>query len=129
MPGDSFPIYPSISNDANKNMYVFIKIDMPVCNGNKPLYYFDIRDGWSLIEDNAGSEVYAYCEEEMTVLHPGEITGPLTSEMNMKKISAAEYAVMDSLDFTITGYAIGTEDVSTDPSEAWITCCELGNVP
>lgn len=48
--------------------------------------------------------------------------------MTMQLISNAEYAAIDDINFTITGYAIGTEDVSTNPAEAWEQCKLIGNI-
>ena len=48
--------------------------------------------------------------------------------MTMRSISNAEYAVIDDINITITGYAIGTEDVSTNPKDAWNECKEIGNL-
>ena len=39
-----------------------------------------------------------------------------------------KYAGIDDINVTITGYAIGTEDISTDPIEAWNQHKEIGNI-
>ena len=36
--------------------------------------------------------------------------------------------VVTNSNITITGYAIGTEDVSTNPKDAWNECKEIGNL-
>lgn len=46
----------------------------------------------------------------------------------MNEISNAEYAAIDDINITITGYAMGTEDMSADPQEAWNQCKALGNI-
>ena len=46
----------------------------------------------------------------------------------MGEISNAEYASIDDINITITGYAIGTEDVATDPVEAWEQCKAIENI-
>ena len=48
--------------------------------------------------------------------------------MTMQLISNAEYAAIDDINFTITGYAIGTEDISSNPTESWNQCMEIGNI-
>lgn len=65
---------------------------------------------------------------EMTVLCPGESTSALTSQMTMKSIAKAEYAAVDDINITITGYAIGVEEVSTNPVYAWNECKEIDDI-
>ena len=127
-PGDSFSVSPVIYNDATEDMYVFVQIQMPVTEDSLPLYTFDADIGWSLVESDAGSVVYAYGSEGMSPLQPGESTIPLTEQMTMRSITNAEYAAIDDINLTITGYATGTEDVPTEPAEAWNVCKELGNI-
>ena len=64
----------------------------------------------------------------MYVLTHGEATIPLFEMMTMKSISNAEYASIEDINVTVTGYAIGTEDISADPVEVWNICKELGNI-
>ena len=124
-PGDSFSTSPLIYNDATEDMYVFIKVEMPTVVGGEKLYAFDLNSSWVEVEDG----VYAYATEtEMTTLAPGEETTPLTTEMTMKPITNAVYAVIDDINITITGYAIGTEGVASSPQEAWTICKELGEL-
>lgn len=72
--------------------------------------------------------MYAYGSEEMTTLAPGESTTALTEQMTMKSITNAEYAGIDDINITITGYAIGTEDVATNPKDAWTYCKVLAGI-
>ena len=53
---------------------------------------------------------------------------PLAEQMTMHAMSNAEYATIDDINITITGYAIGTEDVSVTPAEAWNQCKIIGNI-
>lgn len=69
-----------------------------------------------------GSVVYAYGGDEMYMLHPGETTTALTEQMTMREKCNSEYAVIDDINFIITGYAISTEDISLIPEEAWEQC-------
>ena len=52
----------------------------------------------------------------------GESTTALTEQMTMRSITNAEYAGIDDINITLTGYAIGVEDVPTVPEEAWEHC-------
>ena len=58
----------------------------------------------------------------MTVLSPGNCTTALTEQMTMRSITNVEYAGIDDINITLTGYAIGVEDVPTAPVEAWDYC-------
>lgn len=126
-PGDSFDVKPVINSDATEEMYAFIQVNMPI-TAEGELYTYDVDDGWTTIIDNEGTFVYAYADSEMTVLQPGESTSALTEQMTMDEISNAEYASIDDINITITGYAIGTEDVATDPVEAWEQCKAIENI-
>lgn len=105
-PGDRFNVKPVIRNNATEEMYVFIQVDMLVI-GNGALYSFDVDREWIPVSDHDGTIVYAYAGSEMTTLPPGECTTALTEQMTMNEISYAEYAAIDDINITITGYAIG----------------------
>lgn len=126
-PGDSFSVSPVIFNDATEEMYVFIQVDMPETD-NGMLYSFDADSDWCFLSEDGGTVVYAYGNSEMTALQPGESTSALTSRMTMSEVSNAEYAAIDDINITITGYAMGTEDMSTNPIESWNQCMEIGNI-
>ena len=126
-PGDSFSVSPVIFNDSTEEMYVFIQVDMPE-TGNGMLYSFDADDDWCFLSEDGGTVVYAYGNSEMTALQPGESTSALTEQMKMNEVSNAEYAAIDDINITITGYAIGTENMSTNPIESWNQCMEIGNI-
>ena len=80
------------------------------------------------IGEGDGTVVYAYGSTEMTILAPGDSTSALTNQMTMKSISNAEYAAIDDINITITGYAMGTEDMSTNPVDSWKECKTIGNI-
>lgn len=126
-PGDSFSVRPVIYNDATEEMYVFIRIQIPTVSEGM-LYVFDINEDWTLVESSNGTVIYAYGNADMTVLSPGDSTGPLTNQMTMQTISNAEYAAIDDINITITGYALGIEDMIGDPIEVWSICKEIGNI-
>lgn len=126
-PGDSVSVNPVVTNSATEEMYVFMKIQMPEWDSS-PLYTFRADDAWVLVESADGAVVYAYANPEMTVLNPGDSTTILTNQINMRSISNAEYAEIDDINITVTGYAIGIEDVSTNPEDAWNECKSIGNL-
>ena len=117
-PGDSFSTSPTIENDATEDMYVFIKVEMPTAWSGEKLYEFNVDSSWVEVEYG----VYAYGGEAMTVLTPGDSTTALTEQMTMRSITNAEYAGIDDINITLTGYAIGVENVPTVPEEAWVYC-------
>lgn len=126
-PGDSFEVKPVVYSDATEEMYVFIQVDMPT-TADGALYSFDADNEWIPVSDNDGTIIYAYAGSEMTALQPGDSTSALTEQMTMDEISNAEYVAIDDINITITGYAIGTEDVSENPTEAWEQCKLIGNI-
>lgn len=126
-PGDSFDVRPIVYSDATEEMYVFIQVDMPTTTDGV-LYSFEVDSEWVPVSDNNGTIVYAYAGSDMTALQPGDSTSALTEQMTMEEISNAEYAAVDDINITITGYAIGTEDMSANPIEAWEQCKLIGNI-
>ena len=126
-PGESFDVKPVVTSDATEAMYVFIQVDMPE-TFDGALYTFEVHPDWIPVGDSDGRVVYAYAGSEMTPLQPGDSTSALTEQMTMKSISNAEYAGVDDINISITGYAIGTEDVSADPQEAWEQYKAIGEI-
>ena len=134
-PGDNFSVSPVIFNDATEEMYVFVEIQMPEYtdsslpeSGDSLLYTFDVNEEWTLVESGNGTVVYAYGTDDMTLLGSGDNTSALTNQMTMQSISNAEYAGIDDINITITGFAIGTEGVSTIPKDAWNECKAIGEM-
>ena len=126
-PGDSFYVEPLVYNDATEEMYVFIRVDLPTNEGNA-IYSFDVSDEWCVVSEDEGLVVCAYANSEMTALQLGDSTSALTEQMAMNQMSNAEYVTIADINITITGYAIGTEDVSVTPTEAWNQCKIIGNI-
>ena len=120
-PGDSFAVSPVSDNTATEEMYVFIEVDMPESNG-EPLYTFDANEEWMLVEEDTEHYVYAFGRDELTQLHPGEETTSLTEQMRMREISNAEFADIDDINVTISGFGIDTNGMSTDPERVWEEC-------
>lgn len=127
-PGESFDVAPDIYNDATESIYAFISLKMPSTN-QEPLYVYEIdNESWIEVETVDDIIVYAYANNGvMTAIDPGQATVPLTNSMTMRDITNAEYAGIEDISFTITGYAIGTEDIDTDPINLWSICRDLGN--
>ena len=128
-PGDSFRVNPTVHNDATEEMYVFLSFDMPLVS-ETVLYSYEIdNDSWIMVEEAGGTVVYAYASNGIMIpLSLGDTTPALTDQMSMINISNADYAAIDDINFTITGYGIGTEEVTTDPNEAWVYCKEIGEL-
>ena len=99
-------------------MYVFIEVRFPLYESAE-LYEYNIDENWVLVESSDGDMVFAYAEDGMTVLCPGESTTALMSTITMKHISNAEYAEIDNINISITGYAIDCEGYTTVPTEVW----------
>lgn len=122
-PGESFETSPTVYNNATEEMYVFMKVEMPVVSDGS-LYSFDLGEGWV----DLGDGVYAYADDAMTTLVPGDNTPALTSAMKMREISRAEFSTLENISIKITGYAIGTEGVDNNPVQAWNCCKTIGNI-
>ena len=129
LPGDSFFCSPVVTNDATKEMYVFVAVDHPSLE-NESIYEYIVGDDWVLVENTAERQVYAYgSSAALTTLALAESTSPMTTQMTMKNISSADYAGIDDINVMITGYAVGTAEVSDiDPSSAWLECKQKYNV-
>lgn len=126
-PGDSFRVNPTVYNDATEEMYIFLSLDMPLVSETALYSYETNDDSWIMVEEAGGTVVYAYASNEtMTPLPSGDTTTALTDQMSMIDIRNAEYAAIDDINFSITGYGIGTEEVTTDPKEAWVYCKAIG---
>lgn len=95
-------------------MYVF----MPTVDNGSPLYTFQCNEEWTEAENTDGRIVYAYGAGEMQIMMSGDSTSVLTEQMTMESISNEEYASIDVINVTFTGYAIGEDEVSTIPKEA-----------
>lgn len=91
-------------------------------------YTYDVNGDWTLVENGTGTAVYAYAGADMTVLQPSESTTALTNQMTMRSITNAEYAAIDDINISITGYAMGTEEMSTNPTDAWSECETIGGI-
>lgn len=96
-----------LTSDASVDMYVFIRVEMPSYNGDG-LYDLNVNDTWKLVEsgrvDDKWIEVYQYNE----VLGPEETTSALSDKMTMVDMSKADFAQLNDIDVSMTGYACGS---------------------
>ncbi len=120
-PGESYSLTHRITNDATQEMYMFIEIIMPSFE-SQPLYTLEAQEAWVLVESGETNYVYAYAGNEMTVLATNESTDVLTDKITMRAISNGDYAAIDDLNISVIGYAIGIENVSANPVQAWKYC-------
>lgn len=116
-PGDTVSTNPTITSESSVDIYVFIKVEMPVFN-DAGLYELAVNDSWSMVERSESNgtwvEVYRYNEP----LAPDESTTSLAGKLTMKNITLAEYADIEDINVSMTGFACRTADV-TDIDEAW----------
>ena len=122
--GDSMNVLPVIENTLTEEMYVFIEVDIPDVNG-EPLYTLVANEEWSLVETKADSNVYAYGNDQMTVLHPGETTSELTSMITMKNISNVDYVYVDNINISFNEYGIDINSVVSNSENVWNECKAL----
>ena len=116
-PGEKVSINPMITSMSSVDMYVFIKVEMP-CYNDTGLYELAVNDGWSLVEsevvDNKWIEVYRYDTE----LNPDQSTTVLANKLIMKNMTLAEFAEIEDINVSMTGFACRVADV-TNIDEAW----------
>ena len=116
-PGESVSVNPVITSESSVDIYVFIRVEMPVYNSGG-LYELTVNDGWSLVEieavDNKWGEVYRYDD----VLTPDQSTTVLANKLTMVNMTLAEFAEISEIDVSMTGYACRVADVA-GIDEAW----------
>ena len=115
-PGESMSINPVISSNATVDMYVFIWVEMPGYS-DAGLYEIDVNSSWSVEEAQAVGDKYIAVYRYDDVVAPGESTTALGSSLTMVNMSMADYAGLDDINVTMTGYTCGAEDESLDT--AW----------
>ena len=118
-PGESMSVNPIITSESSVDMYVFIRVEMPVYNSGEGLYSFEPNSEWSLVESSEGLdgkwvEVYRYNEP----LTPDESTTPLASSLTMKNMTLADLAEIKDVNVSMTGYACKVSDVGSI-DDAW----------
>lgn len=114
--GESVSIDPVLTSDASVDMYVFIRVEMPVFKGDG-LYDINVDSSWTLVEsgtvDGSWVEVYQFND----VLGPMQSTVALGDTMTMVDMNKAEFAELSEIDVSMTGYACKVSDTSSE--EAW----------
>lgn len=115
--GESVKINPVLTSDASVDMYVFIRVEMPEYNVDG-LYDLDVNDTWTLVEsgtvDGSWFEVYQYND----VLRPELSTDALSNKMTMVDMSKADFAQLNDINVSMTGYAYKVSD-NVSAEEAW----------
>jgi len=103
-PGESMSINPIITSKSSVDMYVFIRVEMAKYN-EAGLYELSRNGVWV--------EVYQYDD----VLAPGEDTTALANKLTMRDMTLAEFAEINDIDVSMTGFACRTADA--DIEDAW----------
>lgn len=116
-PKETVSINPVITSKASMDMYVFIRVEMPIYSSGG-LYSLDVNGGWSLVESSEVNgkwvEVYRYDD----VLTPGASTTALSNSITMVDMGMADYAEISEIDVSMTGFACRVSDVASI-DEAW----------
>ena len=99
----------------------------------KKIFQFDLDTGLSSGEVGPGDSfsvspvIFNEATEEMYVFI--KIDMPETEDGTLYSFDVDdEYTAIDDINITITGYAIGTEDMSTNPVDSWNECKTIGNI-
>ena len=119
--GESTGINPVITSKASVDMYMFIRVEMPVFEDGG-LYTLNTDDSWMLVDsyeaDGKWIEVYGYME----ALTPEASTTALADKLTMVDMSLSEYALITDMDVSMSGYGCKTVDESgqdVDMMTAW----------
>jgi hypothetical protein len=134
IPGESFSINPSITNNSTGSVYAFVRINCESFN-DRPIYNLEnLASGWTIIDELCDSEniVIAYGSgESMTTLEPGD-TAALTGSLKLSVDNRDFASVKDNLTVTIHGCAVHSEAegdvdaVSSSPVDAYTEYIALG---
>ena len=107
-PGEKVSINPMITSMSSVDMYVFIRVEMPIYSSGG-LYDLTVNDGWSLVESGESNgtwvEVYRYDTE----LKPDQSTTVLANKLTMVNMTLAEFAEIEEIDVSMTGYLRNTQ--------------------
>lgn len=115
-PGESMSIDPVITSNATVDMYVFIRVEMPSYS-SAGLYGIDLNSRWSVEEAQVVGDKYIAVYRYNDLVAPGASTSALGSSLTMVDMSLVDYAGLDDINVTMTGYACGAEGESLDT--AW----------
>jgi len=110
-PGETVSINPTITSMSSVDMYVFIRVEMPRYSSGG-LYDLIVNDGWSMVESSESNgtwvEVYQYDSE----LKPDQSTTVLANKLTMVDMTLAEFAEIEEIDASMTGFACRVADVA-----------------
>ena len=115
-PGESMSINPVISSNATVDMYVFIRVEMPIFS-SAGLYEVNTDSSWSVEESGIVGDKYIAVYRYNDVVTPGSSTSSLGSSLTMVDMSLTDYSELSDINVTMTGYACGAEDESLET--AW----------
>ena len=115
-PGESMSINPVITSEATVDMYVFIRVEMPIFS-SAGLYELNTDSNWECIESGSSGDKYIAVYRYNDVVAPGASTTALGSSLTMVDMSLTDYAEISDINVTMTGYACGAED--EELSTAW----------
>lgn len=115
-PGESMSINPVITSDATEDMYVFIRVEMPAYN-NSGLYILETNGSWTAVETGTADGKYVVVYGYSEILTPGSSTTALSSSLTMVDMTKTDYAALEDINVTMTGYACGAEGI--DLTTAW----------
>lgn len=121
---------PKITNNGVNDAFVFMKVSVPKANvktanangtlnaaANQDLFTYTTNSGWKLIKTTDGTSkteyVYAYGNDKMTVLKPGQSTTTLFDTVKFINI-IEEQLDRQNLEIVIDTMGIQTADLGTD---------------
>ena len=117
-PGETVSVNPVITSKSSVDMYVFIRVEMPLYNSEEGLYSLEPNSSWSMVESGESLngkwvEVYQYDAE----LKPEDSTTPMADKLTMKNMTLAEFGDIPDINVSMTGFACRAAD--TDIEDAW----------
>ena len=119
-PGDSMTIYPKITSTATVPMYAYMVVRMPAATaadgGEQGLYEITPGGAWSEVDSFKADDIWVKAYQ-YGLLEPDENTGDAGWTVTMSSISNSEYAGIDDLNYSVTGYGIGTDNEELE--NAW----------
>ena len=116
-PGEKVSINPMITSMSSVDMYVFIRVEMPVFN-DAGLYELNVDTGWSMVEIGESNDTWVEVYRYDTELKPDQSTTVLSNTITMVNMTLAEFAEIEEIDVSMTGFACRTADVA-GIDEAW----------
>lgn len=110
-PRETFSINPSITYEALLDMYVFMRVEMPIYSSGG-LYELAVNDGQCFVERCKSNGVWFEVYRYDNVLISGVATTVLVNSMNMVDMGMADCAEISEIDASLTGFACRVSDVA-----------------